>query len=100
MTEGSGSKARHIKLRPVSLLESPNVLSLIDAALDQAAVSLPESGTGPLLISQSPNSSVRDNKASPLAKHPLWVETGRYANVAFGGTLTIASSDNSRHFPP
>lgn len=48
--EGSGSKARHIKLRPVSLLESPNVLSLIDAALDQAASPLPESGTGPLLI--------------------------------------------------
>lgn len=50
LLEGSGSKARHIKLRPLSLLKSAGVLSLIDAALARAAVPLAEAGRGRLII--------------------------------------------------
>lgn len=48
--EGCGSKARHIKLRPVSLLENPDVIALIDAAFEQAAMPMPGNGTAPLII--------------------------------------------------
>lgn len=50
LLEGSGSKARHIKLRPLALLKSAEVLSLIDAAIAQAAAPLPDEGAGPLII--------------------------------------------------
>ena len=48
--EGSGKGVRHVKLRPVSRLESPEVGELIDEALAIANPPLPVSGDGPLII--------------------------------------------------
>jgi hypothetical protein len=50
LLEGAGSRVRHVKLRPISLLETPEVGSLIDAALADAAVPLPPAGGGSLVI--------------------------------------------------
>lgn len=50
LLEGSGKAVRHVKLRPVSRLESREVGALIDAALAIATPPLPVSGDGPLII--------------------------------------------------
>ena len=50
LLEGGGKGVRHVKLRPVSRLESPQVGELIDAALAIATPPLPRSGDGPLII--------------------------------------------------
>lgn len=50
LLEGSGKGVRHVKLRPVSLLESPEVGALIDAASAIAEPPLPPAGEGPLII--------------------------------------------------
>ena len=50
LLEGSGKGVRHVKLRPVSRLESREVGALIDAALAIAMPPLPNSGDGPLII--------------------------------------------------
>lgn len=50
LLEGSGKGVRHVKLRPVSRLESSEVGELIDAALAIAKPPLPASGDGPLII--------------------------------------------------
>jgi hypothetical protein len=50
LLEGSGKGVRHVKLRPVSRLESREVSALIDAALAIATPPLPVSGDGPLII--------------------------------------------------
>lgn len=48
--EGKGRKVRHVKLRPVSRLESFDVLALIDVAVAKARVPLPKSGPGTMTI--------------------------------------------------
>jgi hypothetical protein len=48
--EGEGKGVRHVKLRPVSRLESADVCALIDAAVAIASPPLPASGDGPLFI--------------------------------------------------
>jgi len=50
LLEGEGKGVRHVKLRPITRLESPGVGALIDAALAIAAPPLPETGDGPLII--------------------------------------------------
>jgi hypothetical protein len=50
LLEGSGKGVRHVKLRPVSRLEMPEVAALIDAALAIATPPLPATGNGPLII--------------------------------------------------
>jgi hypothetical protein len=50
LLEGSGSRVRHVKLRPVARLEEADVVALIDAAVAAAKVPLPRSGQGPLII--------------------------------------------------
>ena len=50
LLEGSGSRVRHVKLRPISRLETPEVNALIDAAVANASVPLPSTGEGPLVI--------------------------------------------------
>ena len=48
--EGEGKGVRHVKLRPISRLESGEVGDLIDAALAIASPPLPSTGDGPLII--------------------------------------------------
>jgi hypothetical protein len=48
--EGEGKGVRHVKLRPVARLESPEVGELIDAAVAMATPPLPPTGDGPLII--------------------------------------------------
>ena len=48
--EGGGKGVRHVKLRPISRLESPDVGALIDAAVAIATPPLSETGEGPLII--------------------------------------------------
>jgi hypothetical protein len=50
LLEGAGKGVRHVKLRPVTRLEVPEVDALIDAALAIAMPPLPETGCGPLII--------------------------------------------------
>jgi hypothetical protein len=50
LLEGSGKGVRHVKLRPVSRIESPEVGELIDAAVAIATPPLPATGKGPLII--------------------------------------------------
>ena len=50
LLEGEGKGVRHLKLRPVSRLESPEVGALIDAALAIATPLLPAHGEGPLIV--------------------------------------------------
>lgn len=50
LLEGSGSRVRHIKLRPVSRIETPGVNALIDAAIAAAEPPLPATGKGQLII--------------------------------------------------
>ena len=50
LLEGEGKGVRHVKLRPVSRLESAEVRALIDAAVAIASPPLPASGDGPLII--------------------------------------------------
>ena len=50
LLEGSGTRVRHVKLRPISLLESAEVNALIDAAVAAADRALPAAGKGPLII--------------------------------------------------
>lgn len=50
LLEGSGSRVRHIKLRPISRLEEPEVQALVEAAVERANMPLPESGVGQLII--------------------------------------------------
>ncbi len=48
--EGGGSRVRHVKLRPVSRLETAEVLALMDAAIAAARIPLPNGSEGPLII--------------------------------------------------
>jgi len=48
--EGTGSRVRHIKLRPISRLETSEVRALIDAAVIGAVTPFPRRGEGPLII--------------------------------------------------
>ena len=48
--EGGGKGVRHVKLRPISRLESREVGALIDAAVAIAMPPLPKTGEGPLII--------------------------------------------------
>ena len=48
--EGGGKGVRHVKLRPISRLASPEVGVLIDEALAIATPPLPQTGNGPLII--------------------------------------------------
>lgn len=50
LLKGSGSKVRHIKLQPISLIETPEIGALIDAAVINAARPFPRGGEGPLII--------------------------------------------------
>ena len=50
MLEGSGTKVRHIKLRPITLIVTPEVSALIDAAVANAPKPFPKRGEGPLII--------------------------------------------------
>jgi hypothetical protein len=50
LLEGEGKSVRHVKLRPVSRLETPEVTALIDAALAIAQPPLPADGRGELII--------------------------------------------------
>lgn len=50
LLEGSGSRVRHIKLRPISRIEEPGVTALLDEAVAKAKTPLPESGRGQLVI--------------------------------------------------
>jgi hypothetical protein len=50
LLEGGGKGVRHVKLRPISRLETPEVGVLIDSALAIAAPPLPQTGSGPLMI--------------------------------------------------
>jgi hypothetical protein len=47
---GSGSTVRHVRLIPLSVLDAPEIQSLIDAALASAKVPLPSSGKSKLII--------------------------------------------------
>lgn len=49
LLEGGGSQVRGVRLDPISRLESPGVIALIDAAVAQANP-LPETGAGSLII--------------------------------------------------
>lgn len=60
LLEGSGSKVRHIKLKSISLLQTPPVGALIEAAVTSAPKPFPLEGKGPLIIkSISPNQRPR-----------------------------------------
>jgi len=48
--EGTGSRVRHIKLRPISRLETSEVRAIIDAAVTAAITPFPSDGKGPLII--------------------------------------------------
>jgi len=48
--EGTGSRVRHIKLRPISRLEASEVIALIDAAVAAGHTPFPSNGKGPLII--------------------------------------------------
>ena len=48
--EGTGSRVRHIKLRPISRLETSEVRALIDAAVIGADRPFPRRGEGSLII--------------------------------------------------
>src|SRR5437764_935403 len=50
LLEGGGKGVRHVKLRPVSVVDSPEVGALIDAAAAIATPQLPRTGAGPLII--------------------------------------------------
>jgi hypothetical protein len=50
LLEGGGKGVRHVKLRPISRLEAPEVGALIDSALAIATPPLPPTGNGPLII--------------------------------------------------
>jgi hypothetical protein len=49
LLEGSGSQVRGVRLQPISRLETPEVGTLIDAAVARASP-LPPAGEGPLII--------------------------------------------------
>ena len=49
LLEGSGSQVRGVRLQPISRLETPEVGTLIDAAVARASP-LPAAGKGPLII--------------------------------------------------
>ena len=49
LLEGSGAQVRSVRLQPISRLEEPKVVALIDAAVAYGR-RLPESGDGPLII--------------------------------------------------
>lgn len=58
--EGEGKGVRHVKLLPISRLESKEVRALIDAAIAIASPPLPSTGDGPLIIkSISPKQRLR-----------------------------------------
>jgi hypothetical protein len=59
--EGTGSRVRHIKLRPISRLEATEVRALIDAAVTAAPTPFPRHGKGPLII-----------KAIAAKQRPRW----------------------------
>ena len=62
--EGEGKGVRHVKLRPISRLESGEVGELIDAALAIASPPLPSTGDAPLIIkSISPKQRPRRPKS-------------------------------------
>jgi hypothetical protein len=64
LLEGHGAKVRHIKLRPVSRIESAEVLALIGSAVAKAHVPLPHSGDAPLIVkSISPRQRPRRSQA-------------------------------------
>ena len=48
--EGGGKGVRHVKLRPITRLETPEVGALIDSAVAIAVPALPETGGGQLII--------------------------------------------------
>ena len=48
--EGTGSRVRHIKLRPISRLETTEVRALIDGAVTAAPTPFPRHGKGRLII--------------------------------------------------
>ena len=50
LLEGEGKGVRHVKLRPISRLESPEVGALIDAAMAIADPPLPTTGRSELII--------------------------------------------------
>lgn len=50
LLEGSGSKVRHIKLRPISLIGTPEVGALIGRAVTDAHIPFPREGEGALII--------------------------------------------------
>jgi hypothetical protein len=50
LLEGEGKSVRHLKLRPVFRIQSPEACRLIDAAVARARPPLPISGEGPLII--------------------------------------------------
>jgi hypothetical protein len=50
LLEGGGKGVRHVKLRPVSRIETPEVGELIDAALAIATPPLPAACEAPLII--------------------------------------------------
>jgi hypothetical protein len=50
LLEGKGSAVRSIRLEPVSLLATPEVLALVEAATARARPPLPETGEGPVII--------------------------------------------------
>lgn len=50
LLEGNGKGVRHVKLRPISRIESREVGELIDAAVSVAAPPLPTVGEGLLII--------------------------------------------------
>jgi hypothetical protein len=49
LLEGSGSQVRGVRLQPISRIETPEVGTLIDAAVARASP-LPAAGEGPLII--------------------------------------------------
>jgi hypothetical protein len=49
LLEGCGSRVRGVRLQPISRLETPEVRTLIDAAVARASP-LPAAGEGPLII--------------------------------------------------
>ena len=64
LLEGEGKGVRHLKLRPVSRIQSPEARELIDAAVSIATPPLPESGEGPLMIKSI---SAKQRQRRPVA---------------------------------
>jgi hypothetical protein len=64
LLEGGGKGVRHVKLRPVSRIETPEVGALIDAALAIATPPLPPKGDGTLIIKSI---SVKQRARRPAA---------------------------------